>query len=422
MKKLNCVLPRPCGDDKNEIPQEKKPTPAFDVCVGDRTLHWDGTHLTMSRPRTTPNGTYGTVTLEDGCIVAYGDCLVPTYTPPFCNPNPTPCTDKPVSTDTAVISARAGNQLLQDSFGLYARAYLSVGDGLTLLGQGTAHDPYHISFANSTGGKVDTVIRARTPLIMSDLEGVTYIDLDKTGVVAGVYGQFTVDSYGRITNVSDSPVLKGSDEISVTSIGDDSIISLADSLVGGNTYELGGYMVSLSKGGRVIGAERTVNITAGIYKLGAYNVQISDTGAIKSVTQDPAVPTTAGQFMTLDGKVVTYDDTGRITAIRDLEETEVDFSTFALRDTYKIMLSPSSDSTPATTEVDTFGTPLVENTAMGTPDKAVFTLPSYILDEKQVQLVTRGGVIATFDVATRQLTITAPTRNQGGYVTVAVRG
>lgn len=337
-----CKLPKPCVPE--EVPQPKQPTPAFDVCVGDWSLHWDGTHLTHTRTRTTPNGTYGTITLQDGCVVAYGEQEVPTYTPPYCNPNPLPCGQggqvtgggsagggTPAATRVTV-SPKAENHLRQDSTGLYARTYINGGAGLSVNGNGTQADPYVLTLASDGGGggggggggSGGTIV-AQGALESVNRNGVTYLSLKTGGVTAGKYGPLTIDRHGIITRIDEDAILLTNKNLEVsediTLSGTDAVqIALAESSAAG-TLNLGGYKVDISQGGRIKSAERISEVDSGNYKLGAYNVDINEFGSISGIVQSD-VPDGAGSFKTLDGRTVTYDDTGRITKVEGTQRSE----------------------------------------------------------------------------------------------------
>lgn len=319
----NCKLPQPCVPE--EVVPPKEPTPAFDLCVGDYSLHWDGTHLTHSRKIVTPDGTYGSITLHDGCVVAYGDCEIPTYTPPYCNPNPLPCgegvgTGGGTGGGTVTVSPTAGNHLKQDPFGLFAKTYLSGGTGITVSGEGTQQRPYTVALQGNADGNSGTeaTIVGSGAIDAVTRNGVTYISLKSNGVTAGKYGPLTINEQGVVTAIDEAETfltsknLQVSRELTLQGI-DTTQIGLADSSAAG-TRRFGGYDVTVSQGGRVTQATRVSDITGGNYKIGAYTVTLDNYGGITGIEQDEA-PAVAGEFKTLDGRTVKYDETGRITSV-----------------------------------------------------------------------------------------------------------
>lgn len=319
----NCKLPQPCVPE--EVVPPKEPTPAFDLCVGDYSLHWDGTHLTHSRKIVTPDGTYGSITLHDGCVVAYGDCEIPTYTPPYCNPNPLPCgegvgTGGGTGGGTVTVSPTAGNHLKQDPFGLFAKTYLSGGTGITVSGEGTQQRPYTIALQGNADGNSGTeaTIVGSGAIDAVTRNGVTYISLKSNGVTAGKYGPLTLNEQGVVTAIDEAETfltsknLQVSRELTLQGI-DTTQIGLADSSAAG-TRRFGGYDVTVSQGGRVTQATRVSDIPGGSYKIGAYTITLDNYGGIIGIEQDEA-PAAAGEFKTLDGRTVKYDETGRITSV-----------------------------------------------------------------------------------------------------------
>lgn len=321
--KLKCKLPQPCTPI-NE-PNPKPPTSPFSLCVGDYSLHWDGTHLTHTRERVTPDGTYGSITLRDGCAISYGECEIPTYTPPYCNPNPAPNNGIGAGTpgsSTITVSPTPGNTIKRDAFGLFAKTYLAGGTGIEVSGEGTQQRPYSISLQggiDGNGGSGATVVGSGAIEVV-ERNGVSYISLKKPSISAGKYGPFTVSEYGIITAVDDNASIlsttnfKTSAELTLNTLDGDVFLGLAASPAKGNDYRLGGYDVDVSEGGRVTGVTRVVDLDGGTYKVGAYNITFDNFGAVTAIDQG-TVPTSAGSFKSLDGRTVTYDETGRITEV-----------------------------------------------------------------------------------------------------------
>ena len=436
--KIHCKLPSPCKPVTVE--PIKQPTPAFDLCVGDYAIHWDGTHLTHTRPRTTPNGTYGSVTLQDGCIVGYGECEVPTYTPPYCNPAPLPCgqlngTPTTGGTTTTIvetpISSRQGNQLAKDSFGLYVRVYVSVGQGLTISGQGLQNDPYLINFAPNTGGVQSSVVKSESPLTHTERDGVTYIGMPQSGVQAGTYGPFTIDSYGRITQAKNSSFLTADDihsigdEISVTPIANGINLSLPTSTAGNTSYVLGAYSLGISPAGRIVAAQRNINVTGGVYRLGIYRVAINEFGSIAAIDQEATVPTEAGTFTTTDGKKVHYDETGRITTVETTTAAPTADLPLPIRDMYKFALSKASGDSTVTIDGDIFGTSLEYGAGTSaTQGIFVYKLPTYVKTVANIQVYHTGNVTITADLDNLTLTVKLDQVNGAGKgtATAVLRG
>ena len=415
----NCKLPQPCVPE--EVVPPKEPTPAFDLCVGDYSLHWDGTHLTHSRKIVTPDGTYGSITLHDGCVVAYGDCEIPTYTPPYCNPNPLPCgegvgTGGGTGGGTVTVSPTAGNHLKQDPFGLFAKTYLSGGTGITVSGEGTQQRPYTIALQGNADGNsgTETTIVGSGAIDAVTRNGVTYISLKSNGVTAGKYGPLTINEQGVVTAIDEAETfltsknLQVSRELTLQGI-DTTQIGLADSSAAG-THRFGGYDVTVSQGGRVTQATRVSDITGGNYKIGAYTITLDNYGGITGIEQDEA-PAEAGEFKTLDGRTVKYDETGRITSvdgtgrIMSVDGTQRDVSAKGpIIDVWKATYSVGG------VRLSTYwGTSLAdqEDSANGTRNTLSVILPDYITRAEQVEVEKLSNHVdsVNVDIENRRLII-----------------
>ena len=419
MSNLDCKKPQPCPTP-DPTPTPPKPTPAFSVCIADYTLHWDGTHATLERTRFTTNGTYGSITIQDGCVVGYGECEVPTYTPPYCNPNPAPCNEGGGgggTGTTATVSPRAGNQLTSDNYGLYAKAYVQGGTGVTVTGQGTQTSPYIISMASGTGGgTTGGAIVGQGPISVEERNGVYFISMPRADLSAGKYGAFNVNEYGVITSIDDNVDMLttdnvgGSNDVQITKVADGITIDLAPTQLAANSYRFGGYDVSISDGGRITNATRVAQTEAGTYKLGAYNVTLDQYGGITGIAQSPEVPQSAGSFTTSDGSKVFYDDTGRIIRV----EAAATAGKGPIMDTYIISTWGKDDGVMAGTTIDAMGTPLVaksgSNPAAG---RMQFELPSYITVIDQVKVYQGNtelahGSVYTVDLNSRTLYFNRP--------------
>lgn len=420
MSNLDCKKPQPCPTP-DPTPTPPKSTTAFSVCIADYTLHWDGTHATLERTQFTPNGTYGAITIQDGCVVGYGECEVPTYTPPYCNPNPAPCNEGGSggggTGTTATVSPRAGNQLTTDNYGLYAKAYVQGGTGVTVTGQGTQTSPYIISMASGTGGgTTGGKIVGQGPISVEERNGVYFISIPRANLTAGKYGPFNVNEYGVITGIDDnvamltSDNIGGSNDVQITKVADGITIDLAPTQLTANSYRFGGYDVSISDGGRITNATQVARTEAGTYKFGAYNVTLDQYGGITGIAQSPEVPQSAGSFTTSDGSKVFYDDTGRIIRV----EVGASPSKGSIMDTYIITTWGKDDGVMAGTTIEAMGTPLVVKSGSNPVAGSMqFELPSYITEVDQVKVYHGNtelahGSVYTVDLNSRTLYFNRP--------------
>ena len=419
MSNLDCKKPQPCPKPDTTTPTTPQATPAFSVCIADYTLHWDGTHATLERTRVTTDGTYGSITLQDGCVVGYGDCEIPTYTPPYCNPNPAPCNDGTGggTGTTATVSPRAGNQLATDNYGLYAKAYVQGGTGVTVTGHGTQSSPYMVSMAENTGGSTDGKIVGQGGISVEQRGGVYFLSMPRAELTAGKYGAFTINEYGQITGVDNdiatltSDNIGGSNDVQVSKIADGISIDLAPTQLTANSYRFGGYDVSISDGGRVTNATQVARTEAGTYKLGAYNIELDQFGGITGIVQSTEVPQSAGSFTTSDGSTVSYDDTGRITSV----VTGANTGKGPIMDAYIIRTWDKDDGVTAGTTIEAMGTPLVVKSGSNpVAGRMQFELPSYITEVDQIKVYQGNtelahGSVYTVDLNSRTLYFNRPT-------------
>lgn len=181
----NCGC-KPC---KAEIPKKPKACKPFSICVGNHSLIWDGSCASIvKRKYQIPNGTYTSVTFENGCIVGVGQAPIPQYTPQACcdgnggdqvggtqeltrakgvnnlvtitngaisvepmwdakgnirvDGNGTP--EKPWKPSVR-ISAKTGNTLKMENDGLFANLFFKTTDTVDVTGKGTSLEPYQLN-------------------------------------------------------------------------------------------------------------------------------------------------------------------------------------------------------------------------------------------------------------------------------------
>ena len=318
------------------------------------------------------------------------------------------------------ISTSPDNILTQTSGGLFTRSYVQGGNGVTVGGTGTVTTPYTISLsqATNTGGTVAVV--GRNGLVSETTNtGVTYIGLEESGVKTGVYDitdQFTVDRFGRIISVvqRQDPLVSAGSGLEANNQGDTVQIGhpthdIEDSMV------LGAYIVGVSNTGHIISTQRAININDGVYHIGAYNVGINEFGSISSIVQRTDVMPSSGTFRTTDGKIISYDVTGRLTGIDDSNTNLPNTSTSApmpLRDLYKV------------TPPDEVGFMSIRKEIYGSDTQMVWhrnqvriSLPSYVVQRDQIEI--HGAASWTVDILQGELVVSP---SGTSTFTVAFRG
>lgn len=195
---------------------------SFEVCVGNYVLVSDGTCVSLlERAYQIPDGTYNTITFENGCIVNVANADLEVYTPQACcgdtevpstsgqvievskatgnllqitngvasvTPAYDPTKSIKVSGDgTATrpykvevkVSSETNNRLTVKDDGLYVGVYFETNDNVKLEGDGTKDKPYKFTI---------TAADAKLPEVnKEEVEGNGY----------------TIDKQGRVTNIDD---------------------------------------------------------------------------------------------------------------------------------------------------------------------------------------------------------------------------
>ena len=180
----NCGC-KPC---KTEIPKKPKTCKPFQICVGNHSLIWDGSCASIvKRKYQIPNGTYTSVTFEDGCIVGVGQAPIPQYTPQACCDgdvvervggtqeltrakgvnNLVSITNGAISVEpmwdangnirvegngtankpwkpSVRISSKTNNTLKMENDGLFANLFFKTTETVEVTGKGTSLEPYRL--------------------------------------------------------------------------------------------------------------------------------------------------------------------------------------------------------------------------------------------------------------------------------------
>lgn len=180
---------RPC---KKPIPNSNKICKPFTICVGNKSLIWNGECLSVQdRKYQIPDGTYTSITFTGGCITDVGQAPLPIYTPQACcdgdgvtgveQPTGTNATasNTPGNLATVIngaitvkplweasdldvkgsgtadkpwraklrLSKQQGNILESTSDGLYASIHVSGSSTINVEGSGSAADPFKFNLA-----------------------------------------------------------------------------------------------------------------------------------------------------------------------------------------------------------------------------------------------------------------------------------
>lgn len=387
MADINCIKPTKCDDVPVEREIYPPETPEFSFCAGNNTVHWDGSRLRTEKTMDIPDGEYGTVVVENGCIIGYGLEPVATYTPPYCNPNPEPCGDGS-SAAGVTISPEAGNSLVDSELGLYARTYVQGTSGVSVSGVGTLANPYLVK---STVGSGVTSVLSDNPHITIDetVTGSPAVGLADSGISPGTYAGFTVDRFGIVTGYTDntddvvSDISEGTD-ITVSNIGGTYTVGHTTQEAGNTTVRMGGYDVRISTGGHIESTTRRVTVEAGTYAVDGWLLTIDSFGTVTSMVDDPT-PAPSPSMAIIDIIELTYN---------------------ASTDTYA---------------AQGYGPNQPTNTG-GNGDFYSFSMPAYVADTSQITTVGGGGITVAFVDSNPVRVQLSSTTGIGANVKFVIRG
>lgn len=205
----------PC---RTTVPAKSKGCKPFQICAGNHVLYWDGTCASIQeRKYQIPNGTFTSITFENGCIVDVGQAPIPVYTPLACCGESSETSGESVSGPGLVVgnnkgnlarvvhgeltvepewsskgnvkvtgqgtltmpweaniavSKSLGNSLEQKDDGLFARLYFKTTNTVTVEGKGTAKEPYLLN--------VKAAEVTLPEILKNEIEGPGY-EIDKFG-------------------------------------------------------------------------------------------------------------------------------------------------------------------------------------------------------------------------------------------------
>lgn len=298
-KVINCDITEERGTGGTNFPVCEP----FEICLPfGGSIRYDGTCLTATPGHSVADGTYGTFTVQNGCIVSAGPNPVFEYTPGPCVPDAGACGDGSgggswsgeLATDTC-------NLLQKDASGRLG-AFLVVEDGvgITTTGCGSSSSPLRISLSGEGGGggggggayitSADT--QALTVTGIGSLADPYVIGLANSPIGPGDYGAFTIDSYGRIIGYTSSandgsairsivpgPGITVNVTAGVATIGMEAVTTGTP-----GTYNIGGYQITIDLAGRVTQVKPYVSIQPGEYDPSQYTFTIDEHGNIIGIT------------------------------------------------------------------------------------------------------------------------------------------
>lgn len=182
----NCGC-KPCS---KEMPASKTKCKQFSLCVGNKSLHYDGNCLFVTdRKYKIPDGTYTSITLKDGCIVGVDKAPLPIYTPQACCDGAAPVTE--VRSEPLTVAEGAGNLAVIEGNKLTVDPVWKTTKSVNVSGVGTSANPWkaEVVLANQYNRIVATEQGLKVELEFGSSDTVK---LAGSGTVADPY-KFTVD-------------------------------------------------------------------------------------------------------------------------------------------------------------------------------------------------------------------------------------
>lgn len=149
----NCGC-KPCS---KPLPSKTRKCKPFSICVGNKTLSFDGECLyVMDRKFQIPDGTYTSITFKDGCIIAVGKAPIPEYTPQACCDGE--ATVKPGTTSGSVSVAKGKNNLVAMHNGaISVEPIWGNSKTITMTGNGTADKAWvqEVKLSKAKGNRLE---------------------------------------------------------------------------------------------------------------------------------------------------------------------------------------------------------------------------------------------------------------------------
>lgn len=291
----------------------------------------DGGCIRVAEGTPPVDGTYGKIVIVDGCIVDVLPADIPLYTSSPCAPVPCPCGDEGGSLPDP--SPTVGNMFTYDASGRpLVRLSAQAGPGITITGAGTAADPLIIS--GTSAGSTVQYFRSGNDAITLTGAGTAANPYTYTHVtrLSGSQGNYTFDDYGHLIEYNPSSgagtinnILGGDGiQVSVEPSTGIATIALRDPVtVFTGVWRFGAYNVQLERN-RIVNIERVVTAAAGTYRWGQYDVALDQYGDITGVVpvppDDTLVDVSASKKFAATGETATERGftmtTGRVGAFR----------------------------------------------------------------------------------------------------------
>ena len=255
------------------------------------SLSYQGGCMIYTAPTLFEDGVYGKLILKDGVIIGVEKDDAALYTPAPCAPNPDSCGGSGGS--GGITPSPASNNLFSlDSQGRgLALLHTRAGEGISILGNGTASDPLVIK--NTLHDNESTYIVSANSLIKVSGEGTQtepYVIEHKTGQSINALG-FRFDAGGHLesyTPDTSSTLVKGvvgGKGIDATNDINTGVVTVSKAVppnpINGS-YDFGNKSVTFVDS-EVTAINTSFNTTAGAYRTGDYVLTVNESGSITNI-------------------------------------------------------------------------------------------------------------------------------------------
>lgn len=295
-----------CEEKKLIEATEAGGCPSWDTCLPfGGHLYSDGGCVHYEPGNPPADGTYGTITITNGCISGLGPVRPPLYTEANCADVPASCSGSGGGSGTGTISSQSGNMLTTDVSGnLLVQLHTESSSSIVLEGDGTADSPLT---ARLGAGASSTKVTATSPILVSKDEDTVYRVSHKKGLGTVVKG-LEFDEWGHLVNYADpgESVNTGVDGIigdqvagivAAPNVPSPGIYTIALSEIRSQSEtQLGGYRFVADKYGRVTDIVQNISVPAGKYTLGEYNVTINALGSVTAIESAASTATVTHGF------------------------------------------------------------------------------------------------------------------------------
>ena len=149
----NCGC-KPCS---KPLPNKVKKCKPFSICVGNKTLAFDGECLTVTeRQYQVPDGTYTSITFVGGCITGVGQAPLPVYTPQACCDGESN-TNHSQNSEGVSVGKSKNNILMMNGNSLYVEPSWDNAKTISITGNGTTNKPWkpEVKISQQNGNRLE---------------------------------------------------------------------------------------------------------------------------------------------------------------------------------------------------------------------------------------------------------------------------